>query len=107
MTERDFLDDLFTQARAGESYLSDNGFTQALMAQLPSRQQVSFKSDALITLLFTALGVVLAAALLPVDNLLPLIPSSIQLSLPILAAASLASALLAATAFWAAETNRI
>ena len=72
MNDTDFLDNLFAGARRSEPYLEATPFTENLMAELPTiaTEQVSPLLANAITLLFTAIGGLLAFWLLPLDNTL-------------------------------------
>ncbi|MBI2992758.1 MAG: hypothetical protein HYY48_01110 [Gammaproteobacteria bacterium] len=98
------IDNLFSELRRTEPYLSDAGFASAVMAQVPRRRELPMWVKNLLLLSATVAGSAVVAWQLPAVELVSLI-TSMKLSLQTFAAAAITVYLFSYGAIWVAEKN--
>ena len=101
------IDSLFAELRNTEPCMQDQGFSTRIVVELEQKAELSFFKDALITMLFTLIGCLLAYAFFPVAELMALLPSSIHISPMSLLTLGGSAALACCAAYWTLDTDRI
>jgi hypothetical protein len=97
------IDHLFSQARAGEPYFSDQGFVSKVRSTLPAKRKVSVGQESAITTVATVLGCAVAYPFFPFNEIIGLLPTQFSITpVGLLAVSSLVSGLV----YWLAENQR-
>ena len=120
MSKQKSIDDIFGELRVTEPYLSDDGFSSAVMLRLPEAAELPLWVKNLILLAATAFGSALVTWQLPLEKLTTLLATqtvllstqtallSIQtLTLPVFAGAAAVIYLLSYGAIWGVQQDII
>lgn len=98
------IDDIFKELRRTEPYLSDAGFTAAVVAQLPRPNELPMWVKNGMLLAATLAGSAVVAWALPAAEMVSLM-TSFKLSVQLLVAGSIGVYLFSYGAIWVAQKN--
>jgi len=107
MTRETDIDTLFAELRSSEPCIQDQGFSTRVLVELEQKAGLSFFKDALITMLFTLIGCLLAYAFFPLAELAALIPRTIHINPLALLTLACAITLACSSTYWTLEADRI
>ena len=100
------IENLFSQARSSEPYLSNRYFGKRVLTLLNLHESVSFRKEAAIELLGAFVGCTLAYSFFPFTELINSIPTKFVIGPMTIMSIAGGFSLLGGIGYWAAERSR-